>query len=102
MRCPGFKPYRAALGSRSSWLASGGRDDGPTLRLHGDAVIDFDVFQHVQAGGAETVDGGVGLIEAEDQRRPAKRPEGEGVHVVDVDLRILEQFQQVAETAAAV
>src|ERR1035441_1586521 len=54
-------------------------------RSHVNPPVEFDVFHDADAGGVQALDGGVRLVEAEDQHGLVLAPESEGVHVLDID-----------------
>src|ERR1017187_8755528 len=64
--------------------------------------VEFDVFHDADAGGVQALDGGVRLVEAEDQHGLVLAPESEGVHVLDIDAAGVEQIEQPGEAPGTV
>lgn len=58
--------------------------------------------EHVDAGLGEAGHGGVGIFEAEHENRAVAHAGREGVHVLDVDPRLLENPEDLGQAAGAV
>jgi len=105
-RCPGETPtwrnsadhdhgymlpdmVQGRVSSKQAFCEAWVRDAFATLREQ------LDVAHQFQIAVGESGDGGIGVLETEDEHGPVVAPFGEGVHVLHIDARLLDHPQHV-------